>query len=108
MGLALSALLFVLAVSIKHNPIEFPLAVLLDLLLVAPRRALWFCACGMILLAASVGLHLHYGGPYFLDAMLAPSGVFASKTLSSSRLSNCPRCCCRSASSLYTGVSLAR
>jgi len=71
-SLALSALLFVLAVSIKHNPIEFPLAVLLDLLLVAPRRALWFCACGMILLAASVGLHLHYGGPYFLDAMLAP------------------------------------
>ena len=70
--LALAALLFVLAGSIKHNPIEFPLAVLLDLLFLSPRRALWFAACSAAFLAAAIGLQVHYGGPYFLDAMLAP------------------------------------
>ncbi len=70
--LALAALLFVLAGSIKHNPIEFPLAVLLDLLFLSPRRALWFAACSATFLAAAIGLQVHYGGPYFLDAMLAP------------------------------------
>jgi hypothetical protein len=71
-GLALSALLFVLAASIKHNPVEFPLAVLLDLLLIARRRALWFCGCGIAFLAVSLSLQLHYGGRYFFAALLSP------------------------------------
>ena len=79
LGLALSALLFVLAASIKQNPIEFPLAVLLDLLLISRRRALWFFAWGIALLAISLGLQLHYGGPYLFAALLSPRAYSAFK-----------------------------
>jgi hypothetical protein len=82
--LALVALLFVLAVSIKHNPIEFPLAVLADLLLLSPRRALWFGACGALFLAAALGLQQHFDGPYFLNALLAPRGYSIEKALTQS------------------------
>ncbi len=82
--LALAALLFVLAVSIKHNPIEFPLAVLADLLLLSPRRALWFGACGAVFLAAALGLQQHFDGPYFFNALLAPRGYSVEKALEQS------------------------
>jgi hypothetical protein len=81
LGLGLSALLFVLAGSIKQNPIEFPLAVLLDLLLISRRRALWFLACGIALLAISLGLQLHYGGPSLFTALLLPRAHLALKAL---------------------------
>jgi hypothetical protein len=76
-GLALSALLFVPAASIKHNPVEFPLAVLLDLLLISHRHALWFCGCGIVFLAVSLSLQLHYDGPYFFAALLSPRAYSA-------------------------------
>jgi hypothetical protein len=79
LGLGLSALLFVLAGSIKQNPIEFPLAVLFDLLLISRRRALWFSACGIALLAVSLGLQLHYGGPSLFAALLLPRAYSALK-----------------------------
>jgi len=69
---ALSAVVFVFAGSIKHNPIDFPLAVLLDLLIVSRLRALWFAACGVVFAALSITLNLHFGGPYFLTQLLAP------------------------------------
>lgn len=83
-GLTFSALLFVLAISIKHNPIEFPLAVFADLLLVSRRRAFWFCAAAGVFLAASFCLQLHCGGPYFFAALLAPR---AYSTLKAFKLS---------------------
>jgi hypothetical protein len=41
-ALELAALLFVAGGNIKHNMIEFPLAVLLNLVISSPRRALRF------------------------------------------------------------------
>jgi hypothetical protein len=71
-AIALSALLFVVAGNIKHNPIDFPLAVLIELFVVSRRRALWFAACGLALAAVSIPLNAHFGGPYFLTQMTAP------------------------------------
>jgi len=79
LGLAFSALLFVLAFSTKHNPVEFPLAVFAGLLLVSLRRALWFAACGLTSLAAAIALHFVYGGPYFLRDLLAPRSYSVAK-----------------------------
>lgn len=78
-GAALSALFFVVAISIKHNPIEFGLAVFADLIVISRRRALWFCACGLALLTCSVGLQLHYGGPGFFASLLSPRNYSAAK-----------------------------
>ncbi|MBB5057210.1 hypothetical protein HDF16_001895 [Granulicella aggregans] len=71
-AIALVALLFVVGGFIKHNPIDFPLAVLLDLLLVSRWRAAWFSVCGFVLVAAGLALNVHYGGPHFIDQLLAP------------------------------------
>jgi hypothetical protein len=79
LGLALPALLFVLAASIKQNSIEFPPAVLLELLLISRRRALWFFAWGIALLAISLGLQLHYGCPYLFAELLSPRAYSALK-----------------------------
>jgi hypothetical protein len=71
-ALAASALLFVLGGSIKHNPIDFPLAVLIDLALIAPRRAVWFGLCCAGFASASIALNIHFGGPYFITEVLLP------------------------------------
>jgi hypothetical protein len=80
-GVTLAALFFVLAISVKHNPVEFGLAVLVDLLMRSRRRAVWFCACGLVLLAASVGLQLHYGGSGFFAELLSPRLYSAAKAI---------------------------
>jgi hypothetical protein len=67
-----AALIFVIAGSIKHNQIDFPLAVLIDIALVSWRKSLWFAACGIAFAAISVGLNIHFGGPFFVAEMLAP------------------------------------
>jgi hypothetical protein len=77
--LAAAAATFVLAGSIKHNPIDFPLAVLVDLLLISRRRAAWFAGCGFAFTVLSVALHLHFGGPYFFSQVLAPRGFSVLK-----------------------------
>jgi hypothetical protein len=69
-----AALLFVVGGNIKHNPIDFPLAVLLELCLISPGRALWFSGWGLLFAALSVALNTHFGGPYFLSQLLAPRG----------------------------------
>ncbi len=71
-AIAGSALLFVVGGSIKHNPIDFPLAVLIDLALLSRLRAVWFSICGICFGAIAVALHLHYGGPEFLHELFAP------------------------------------
>jgi hypothetical protein len=71
-ALATAALLFVVGGNIKHNPIDFPLAVLLELCFTSLRRALWFSAWGLLFAAVSVVLNIHYGGPAFVGELLAP------------------------------------
>ncbi len=66
-----AALLFVVGGFIKHNPIDFPLAVLIDLLLISRWRAAWFSLCGLVLLVVGLTLNVHYGGPDFIDQLLA-------------------------------------
>lgn len=67
-----AALLFVLGGFTKHNPVDIPLAVLLDLALISRTRALWFTLWGLAFTALGVLLNLHAGGPYFLSQLLAP------------------------------------
>ena len=71
-SLAAVAALFVLAGSIKHNPLDFPLAVLIDLAILSLPRAFWFGTFGLAFAALSVKLNIHFGGPFFLAQMLAP------------------------------------
>lgn len=72
LALSGAALLFVVGGSIKHNPVDIPLAVLIDLAIASPRRALWFALNGLGLAAVSVALNIHFGGPYFIAQLLAP------------------------------------
>jgi hypothetical protein len=80
-GLAIAALLFVVGLCIKQNLIEFPLAVLLDLILISRRRAIWFGLSGLAFEAFAVLLQLHYGGPFFLDELLMPRNWSIEKAL---------------------------
>jgi putative effector of murein hydrolase LrgA (UPF0299 family) len=70
-GIAGATALFVVGGFIKHNPVDFPLAVLIDLALISRRKAVWFSVCGLALLAVGVALSVHFGGPHFLDQILA-------------------------------------
>jgi hypothetical protein len=73
-GVVCAALIFVVAGCIKHSPLEFPLAVLLDLLLLNWRRSLWFALSGALFAGAAVLLQIHYGGPFFVEELLMPRG----------------------------------
>jgi hypothetical protein len=75
-ALEASALLFVVAGNIKHSPIEFPLAVLLDLLLTAPWRALRFAAVCAALAAVSFAITAHVDGAAYVACLLAPRSYF--------------------------------
>jgi len=66
------ALLFVIGGCIKHNLIDFPLAVLIDLCFASRLRAAWFSLCGIFFAAIAVVLNVHYGGPYFSSQLLGP------------------------------------
>lgn len=72
LGLVGVAVLFVIGGNIKHDPLAFPAAVALDLLILSWRRMLWFCAWGAVLVSAAVWLNLHYGGPGFFLQLSAP------------------------------------
>jgi hypothetical protein len=71
-ALGASALLFVVGGNIKHNLIEFPIAVLIDLLITSPRRALRFAAGGGLMAALSVFLTSQIDGAAYVSSMLAP------------------------------------
>jgi len=86
LAIAGAACVFIIAACIKHNPIDFPLAVLLDLAFLsspsmAKRRSLWFSLCMIIFAAAAVALNIHYGGPYFLSELFSPRGYSLTKGL---------------------------
>ncbi len=71
-GLAMTALLLVVGGNIKHSQIDFPLAILIDLLFFSLVRAAWFSVIGLILAGISVALNLHFGGPFYIAEMLTP------------------------------------
>jgi len=71
-GLGVCALLFVLSGNIKHNLIEFPLAVLVDLAMSKPRRALRFAGAIALMTAISVVVTSHVDGASYLSCLLSP------------------------------------
>ena len=77
--LAAVAALFVIGGNIKHNLVDFPLAVLLDLLLTNRRAAAKFIALGAALLAVSIGWEIWANGPYFVASLLSARQYFVHK-----------------------------
>ena len=69
-ALELTALLFVVGGNIKHNLIEFPLAVLLDILFSSPRKALRFAVGGALMAAFSVVLTRQIDGAAYVSCLL--------------------------------------
>ena len=80
-ALDLTALLFVVGGNIKHNLIEFPLAVLLDLLFTSPRKAVRFAAAGSLMAAVSVVLTSRIDGAAYVSCLLAPRGYSVQHTV---------------------------
>jgi hypothetical protein len=70
--LALVALLFIVGGCIKHNLIEFPVAVFIDLAFVSRKKVLQFLAISSVLLAVAIYLNIRFGGPYFVADILTP------------------------------------
>jgi hypothetical protein len=70
--LAGTALLFIVGGSFKHNAIDFPLAVFLDLLLSSRRRASQFLAYAAVFLALAILANILVGGPFFVPKLLTP------------------------------------
>ena len=54
------------------SPVEFILAVAVDLALASIPLALWFAACGTVFGVISFALHLRYGGSGFLLQLFTP------------------------------------
>ncbi|MGH9535042.1 MAG: hypothetical protein ACRD2E_09300 [Terriglobales bacterium] len=69
--LAAVAALFVIGGNIKHNLVDFPLAVLLDLLLTSRRAAVRFIALGVAFLGISIAWEIWANGPYFVANLLS-------------------------------------
>ena len=72
MILAGTALLFVVGGNFKHNAIDFPFAVFLDLLISSRRRALEFLAYAAVFLTLAVLVNILVGGPFFIPNLLTP------------------------------------
>lgn len=70
--LTATSFLFIVGGNIKHNLIEFPLAVLVDLWFVSRRKVAEFLAISGALLAASIAAEMWAGGPYFISKILSP------------------------------------
>jgi hypothetical protein len=79
--LALTALLFVLGGSIKHNLVEFPLAVLIDLTFIGRKRVLQYLSISAALLAASIYANTIVGGPFFVSNILTPRSYSFKKSI---------------------------
>lgn len=71
-ALAVVALLFVLGGNIKHNMIDIPFAVMLDLALVSRKRLLQFSIVGAALVSMAMVLNVRIGGPFFVAQILTP------------------------------------
>lgn len=79
--LALTALLFVLGGSIKHNLVEFPLAVLMDLAFVGGKRFLQYLSISAVLAGTSIYANTIVGGPFFLSNILSPRSYSFKKAI---------------------------
>jgi hypothetical protein len=79
--LATVALLFAVGCNIKHNLIDFPLAVLLDLSIVSRRKAAQFALFSGALACISVAANISAGGPYFISNLLAGRSYFLLRAL---------------------------
>ncbi len=77
--LVAAALLFVVALCLKHNLIDIPFAVFLDLLFVSAELAGWFLTWLLVFLSVAVWFNVHFGGHFFLPQMLTPRRYFLSK-----------------------------
>lgn len=71
-AIELTALLFVVGGNIKHNLIEFPLAVFLDLLFHSKRAILRFVLACLGLAAISLLLTSYFDGGGYISSLLAP------------------------------------
>ena len=80
-ALELSALLFILGCNIKHNLIEFPLAVFLDLLLLSRRRSLRFAIDVLVIGLASVFLTIRLEGRAYLSCILMPRSYYVHQAI---------------------------
>jgi hypothetical protein len=69
--IAAIALLFIVGGNIKHNLLEFPAAVFIDLCLISRRKAAQFALFSAVLLGASVMLNIKLGGPFFVSNLLS-------------------------------------
>jgi hypothetical protein len=79
--LAVTALMFVLGGSIKHNLVEFPLAVLVDLAFVGRKKVLQYLSISAALLGASIYINTIVGGPFFVSDILTPRSYSFKKAL---------------------------
>ncbi len=68
--LAVTAGMFVVAGCVKQSPIDFPIAVFLDLMVRSRRRAGWFVLCGIVFGLAAGLLNRWIGGPWFVPDLL--------------------------------------
>jgi hypothetical protein len=87
-ALELSALLFVLGCNIKHNLVEFPLAVFLDLLFSSRRRTLRFVLDFLVLGLASVFLTIRFEGGAYLSCLLIPRSYSIHKAILSGAIAS--------------------
>jgi 4-amino-4-deoxy-L-arabinose transferase-like glycosyltransferase len=65
-----SALIIAIGLSVKHSPVDILVAILIDSLWFSWRRSLAFLAYLTPCIVALIYLHLHYGGPWFLQDLL--------------------------------------
>jgi len=77
--LALTALLFVVGGSIKHNLIEFPLAVMVDLMFIGRKRLLQYLGTSAVLLGSAIYVNTIVGGPFFVANILTPRSYSLEK-----------------------------
>lgn len=76
--LAAIAFLFIVGGNIKHNLIEFPLAVFIDLCVVSRRKAAQFLLVSIPLVAIAIVLNTAYGGRFFISNLLHPRAYSAA------------------------------
>ena len=67
---AVAAGLFVVAGCVKQSPVDFALAVLVELLLLSRRKAVWFLVCGVGFGGVAGALNRWAGGPWFVQELL--------------------------------------
>ena len=79
--LAVTALMFVLGGSIKHNLVEFPLAVLMDLAFVGRKKVLQYLSISAALLGTSIYANTIVGGPFFVANILTPRSYSFKKAI---------------------------